>query len=121
MSSKTDEILDNGRKMTRENLEQWIATSQHSLSPNIVSEIRDLIHQNKALIETLLSMKRYREDVSYLMQEYIDPEIVTEFVYRILIYFSELEYQSPDALSIRHELNAIRKSNIGGYYFTVLE
>lgn len=98
-----------------------LTSNQLNLSTAIVNEIRELIHQNKALVETLKSMKQYRDDVSLLLQEYIDPELVTEFVYRILTYFSEVEEQSPEALEIRQELNSIRKNNVGGYYFTVLE
>lgn len=65
-----------------------LTNNQFNLTPVIINEIRELIHQNKALVETLRSMKQFKEDVSLLIQEYIDPELLTEFVYRILTYFS---------------------------------
>lgn len=73
MSSKIDEIVDSSKKVSRENLEQVLNSNQFNLSATIINEVRDLIHQNKALIETLQSLKHYRNDVSLLIQEYIDP------------------------------------------------
>ena len=63
--------------------------------------MRELIHQNKALIETLRSLNEYREDINLLLHAYIDPNLVTEYVYRILKYFSEVEDASKEAQLIR--------------------
>lgn len=68
MSSKIDEIVDSSRKVSRENIEQVLNSNQFNLTANIINEVRDLIHQNKALIETLQSLKQYRDDVSLLIQ-----------------------------------------------------
>jgi len=73
MGSKIDEIIDQSKKISRENIENMLNNNPYNLTTNIVNEIRDLIHQNKALIETMRSLKEYRQDVSMLIQEYIDP------------------------------------------------
>lgn len=73
MGSKIDEIIDQSKKISRENIENMLNSNPYNLTTNIVNEIRDLIHQNKALIETMRSLKEYRQDVSMLIQEYIDP------------------------------------------------
>lgn len=73
MGSKIDEIIDQSKKISRENIESMLSSNPYNLTTNLVNEIRDLIHQNKALIETMRSLKEYRQDVSMLIQEYIDP------------------------------------------------
>jgi len=35
-------------------------------------------------------MKQNREDIANLINQYINPDDLTEFVYRILIYFSDV-------------------------------
>lgn len=68
IESKIEEILDQSSKISRESLEQVLMNGHLHLTTNVVNEIRDLIHQNKALIETMRSLREYREDVTLLIQ-----------------------------------------------------
>lgn len=103
MGSKIDEILSEQSKRNtkdRDNLVYNLSQSSN-ISKDLITEVRELIHQNKALIDTLRNLKEYREDINLLLHAYIDPNLVTEYVYRILKYFSEVDDSSNEATLIR--------------------
>ena len=62
-----------------------------------------------------------RQELMEVINDYPNPEFLSEYVFKIILYFSELHPESVEAKAIWDELVQIRSSNKGGQYFVVLE
>ncbi len=56
-----------------------------------------------------------------MLKDFPNPDFLTEYVFKIVLYFSELHPESPEGRTIWDELQHIRENNKGGQYFVVLE
>ena len=75
----------------------------------------------KVLSGEVSRVLKERAELMEIIKDYPNPEFLSEFVFKIILYFSELHPESPEASGIWEELLQIRHNNKGGQYFVVLE
>jgi hypothetical protein len=104
LNSKLDEILSTSRKVN----------STCDLSTTL-TDLRKIAEQGN-----FPSEEGRKLDLSSVVN-YPNPDFITEYAFRIIIYFAEIHPESPEGKCIWSDLQRIQTENSGEQYFIVLE